>query len=603
MAGSVQGRSLEEHVTCHVCKDLLSNPRALPCMHTFCAHCLSSYIASVCTSGDEKWFKCPVCKTITKPSFKGLHQYAWADNFPLNYALQGLADEMKCTQKRDVEMNSVDMFSADYTSKQSVCRSHTDRVIEFECVDHCETFCSICAALYHRKCATVNFLERREKQTKKADLQQQNSDDNSQGIKKKHKAVTRLSRGASADDKANEDTNSKYVDKNILAHDFELALSIDGNIAVLPTEIHEYPLVNIRKPLSRQCSNHSEDDIRHDDRVHTHPEGHHNGATYNSTRNPLLEATHAKVDTHECGAHHMSLNSLNDILEEDEDIISVTIDQNVSKSHLALKSEIYIRTQYDQKCCSVTGMCAMPDGRVLLADEANGNIKLFDSNGIYEAHLMLESEPWDVTAIDQYEAAVSCPSTKCIHVMLVNDTLTITRSIDLGKRCYGLVYYNGEIYIAMDNEVRILTYEGKVVCKITSEYTRKKLFALPLTISKSLFRSARYISINTHDPNVIVVVSDAAKVCVTSMSKRGQIVSRLRLGEDGVPRGVSVGRKGEFYVCQAPNKLILISSDEHGNRINPVLELDSIQSVHYQKLSKSLWVSRKAHSFVMVYNT
>ncbi|XP_045212076.2 uncharacterized protein LOC123563382 [Mercenaria mercenaria] len=595
---AVQRQSFVEHVTCPICLDLLYNPRALPCMHTFCAECLNSYITSDFKTGDDQGFECPVCKNFTKPPGKGIHPRLWAYNFPVNFALNGLVDEIKTRQKR----NSGTKNDGNET-KGARCTSHSNRVIEFECIDHSDSFCSVCAALFHRNCKQVNFLEYKGIQMTKLAPKDRNPNESSLGVSKKHKRVIRISK--SFDD---EETIPKSVDPQVLMNDFDRARSIDeirNEDETLPKviqEIHEQSIANTRTVLSRLC-------------VKTPEDHEHQNAVLKKTTIPPKQLALSSQEIHTQTdailpyvennveeSPNPAISNLNDILEEDEDIISVVIDKDVSKSHVNVINEFYIRAQCDQKCCSVTGLCALTDGKLLLADNSNGNVKLFDSNGVCKAYVKLESEPWDVTAIEQYEAAVSCPTSACIHILLICDTMTITRTINLNKRCYGITYHNGEIYIAMENEIRIITYEGKLVQKIGSESIRKKLFTLPFSTPKAVFRSAKYISLNTDQQSVVILVSDSSKVCVTSMKRQGQVLSLLRFAEeDGVPFGVSAGRGGEFWVCQDPNKLIAINSDEHGNRIKTVLELDAIQAVHFNKLSKLVWVSRRSHNFITVY--
>lgn len=595
MASSVQRRSYEEHVTCPVCMDLLSDPRTLPCMHTYCMECLNSYITSVSKPGEDRGFKCAVCKAATKPPFKGMHPYSWAENFPVNFALKGVVDEMKNKQMRS------DPTTRLIQSDRTMCKSHEDRVVEFECLDHDTQFCSVCAALFHRKCEHVNFLKDEAGDISTVPLVSSESE-------MKHRVVTRTSQTGL---ECLETSTVHPFDPDELANDFANARSI---VDVTPTSMDtsSHPEDNTynsdeetkrssgRKPLKRVCAINTADTKLSEGNKHSQLRGSHFSSDSTLARHPLVESPYANLNNSEPD-QQLASNTLNDIQEEEEDIVSVSIDQKVSKSQITLTSEVYVRSQNDDKCCSVTGLCSLSDGRILLTDEANVNVKLFEANGMYRAFIQLNSPPWDVTAIEQYEAAVSCPSDRSIHILLVYDTLSVARTIVLDKKVYGLMYHEGEIFVAMDNEVRILSYDGRTLHKISSTTSRKKLFPLSLPIPKSLFRLARHISVSPHDKGIVFIVSDAGKRCVTSLMRNGKIVSRLRLGEDGVPNDVSVGEKGELYVCQAPNRLIAISSDEHGNRIKHLLDLDLIQSVHFHKTLKQLWVARKAHNFVMVY--
>ncbi|KAL4241103.1 hypothetical protein ACF0H5_001881 [Mactra antiquata] len=596
MAGVISRRSYEEHVTCPVCMDLFTDPRTLPCLHTYCMECLNRYITSVSKSGEEKGFNCAVCKTFTKPPFKGMHPYSWAENFPLNFALKGVVEEMKNKKARPVNNNA-----HSFTNNLPNCSTHADRSVEFECLDHHVQICSVCAALFHRKCDELKYL------TKEAD--DEPMDDTPGRMTVKHKAVTRTDRVDSA---ISELTLS---DPEMISKDFEHARSIvemtSGATGSDATDTTPKPAtgetngdsdnkkrISTRKPLTRVCAMDVVDTSCASD--HT-SHGSIHGKDPGFARHPLVESPHAYLNNHQPD-QQLTSNSLNDIQEEDEDIVSVQMDQNVSKSQIVQTSEVYIRSQHDRKCCSVVGICSLTDGRILIADEANLNVKLFDANGTYRSYIQLGMEPWDVTAIEQFEAAVSCSSEKCIHVIAIHDTMTIVKTINLDKKCYGLMYLKGELFIAMETEVRILSYDGKLLYRISSTTSWKKIFPLSLPIPKSLFRSARYISVHAVENDIIMLVSDGGKRCVTSVMKNGQIVSRLRLAEDSVPTSVSSGENGEFYVCQAPNRLITISSDEHGNRIKHLLDLDLIQTVHFHKTSKKLWVARKAHNFIFVYD-
>ena len=45
--------------TCPICLEQFDNPKALPCLHTFCLKCLQDYFKDQ-RSGDE--VQCPMCR-------------------------------------------------------------------------------------------------------------------------------------------------------------------------------------------------------------------------------------------------------------------------------------------------------------------------------------------------------------------------------------------------------------------------------------------------------------------------------------------------------------------------------------------------------------
>jgi hypothetical protein len=47
-----------EDATCSICAELFTDPRLLPCLHTFCFQCLRDYYDSL----DTRELRCPVCR-------------------------------------------------------------------------------------------------------------------------------------------------------------------------------------------------------------------------------------------------------------------------------------------------------------------------------------------------------------------------------------------------------------------------------------------------------------------------------------------------------------------------------------------------------------
>ena len=624
MAKELQSLPYEKHLSCPVCMDLLTDPRALPCMHTFCVRCLHSHITSVCTKGNERGFECPVCRAITKPSIRGLHPYSWADNFPLNFQLKGIIDEIRQNKmaakekpvlptkviKRDINKDkhfkSRDKYEAGSVTK---CLLHPDKPLEFMCCDHCVTMCELCVADEHKDCSNVPFKQTTsEPQTTGLSDRKHGSDSKLQelvepfpvtvvprepvrpgrevgrrGRNPGHRAVTRLC----ASERASRVRSADFT--SYLQHtDFELAADFSR---------------------ARSC-----DKLNSDDK----PKQGSGGAKKTSKKISAKENTYGdsseksntiiqtyfsdglKRSSRMFGSSDIFPDgNLKSIVEGEEEMVVVNVDSDVVKTKIHLHSEYNIRTRHDRKCCSVTGLAVMSDGRVLLADENNSNVKLFTARGSFVASLNLTAPPWDVTPIEDFEAAVTIPSEKRIQFALVENSLALTRSMDLDKSCYGIAYHKSDLFVAMDTEIRILKYDGQVVRRIVSESLKKKLF--PISINKTLFRGARYLCYDGTGLAGVIHVSDCEKSSMSSFDRKGGLMSKMRLGEGGAPLAMSLGEKGQIFVCQEPNKLVTISIGEHGNRIRPLVSVDNILAVDYSKTSKQLWVTRRLNNYVKVY--
>ena len=61
---------LEQQLTCPVCLDRYTQPRTLPCLHSFCYNCLAHFPIQV--EGDKHFINCPVCRQTIQQPKKGV---------------------------------------------------------------------------------------------------------------------------------------------------------------------------------------------------------------------------------------------------------------------------------------------------------------------------------------------------------------------------------------------------------------------------------------------------------------------------------------------------------------------------------------------------
>ena len=76
--------NLHEEVSCSVCMTTFTEPKILPCLHSFCLHCLNEILR---TSGGHDIIACPECrKEVQVPSSGNLK------DLPTNFRINSLLD-------------------------------------------------------------------------------------------------------------------------------------------------------------------------------------------------------------------------------------------------------------------------------------------------------------------------------------------------------------------------------------------------------------------------------------------------------------------------------------------------------------------------------
>ena len=119
--------NLNEEVSCAVCMSTFTNPKILPCFHTFCLHCLNELQR---TSGKHGEITCPECRRKFQVPGSG-----YPKDLPANFRMNSLLDVM-AIQKCNV--SGVKCGNCEKTSAQS-----------FYCFKCCAFWCDDCIAAHN----------------------------------------------------------------------------------------------------------------------------------------------------------------------------------------------------------------------------------------------------------------------------------------------------------------------------------------------------------------------------------------------------------------------------------------------------------------------
>ena len=126
---------LEEQLTCPVCLDLYTNPKTLPCLHSFCEACIERFPQD--KEGETYYLSCPTCRHRTELPGGG------AGAFPVAFTLNNLKDVHSLLKKVS-------------DPQQVTCDNCTAANATGYCKDCNKFFCTECDAVHKKWGPTSN---------------------------------------------------------------------------------------------------------------------------------------------------------------------------------------------------------------------------------------------------------------------------------------------------------------------------------------------------------------------------------------------------------------------------------------------------------------
>lgn len=237
---------------------------------------------------------------------------------------------------------------------------------------------------------------------------------------------------------------------------------------------------------------------------------------------------------------------------------------------------ISVKLPNDTSDKAITGSCITDDGYLLLADAVNKRLKRLDLRKEKISDFIdVKGNPWAVCLTGKTEAAVSS-TLKYIHFVSVQKTMTVTRTIRLNHRSWGIAYYNGDLFISdSDNSVYVHDMEGQELRKISTD-----------TSGKTIFQDTRHIAICGAENRVYV--ADRYNGLVT-VDLEGNHLSTLST--------MNMSLSEAWGVCTNDNSLFLCDSGnvvqirKDNTLMGQVAQVDGAHSMCFNPHTKSLYVT------------
>ena len=221
------------------------------------------------------------------------------------------------------------------------------------------------------------------------------------------------------------------------------------------------------------------------------------------------------------------------------------------------------RWSFDRDKCYISGCEFLENGNLLLADNHNKKIKMFDKKYKCISALHLSSLPWDLAVLDKQMAVVSIPDKKQLQFFETNTKLVLRHSVNLEKNCWGVAKSNDLLVVSCwsrdKSEILLLDTDGVLKRTITA-------------VDRTPFNIPWYLSVFGD----VIRVSDWGSNDVTFMTLTGKMLNQYSDNALKGAMGVCSDPEGNVYVCgRDTNTIHQVSSD--GRKVQAILsERDGI---------------------------
>ena len=216
---------------------------------------------------------------------------------------------------------------------------------------------------------------------------------------------------------------------------------------------------------------------------------------------------------------------------------------NIIFTELAVDSSrnVNIQLSSDSDCPRITGCTFMPDGGVVLCDYSNSNLTLLSNTFTVKERLHLDSKPWDVSPVNSSNVMVTIPDKKKLQLIQAIPSLKIGRSINVGRKCYGVQVVEDLIYVTCHNnpgkgEVLVLDMNRTVTHRLGQPGKKPSMFTSPYYIT--VCPSSR-----------MIFITDSDKATVSCLLSDGTVVYQYKDEKLREPTGVCVDGGENVIVC------------------------------------------------------
>ena len=198
----------------------------------------------------------------------------------------------------------------------------------------------------------------------------------------------------------------------------------------------------------------------------------------------------------------------------------------------------------------ISGITCLGDGRVVLVDQEQYTVQMYDNVYRFLYEVKLDSRPFDAVALSDNKIAVSLQSERILKFFLVMDG-ALTPVADLGVPCdlvvYGFCRGGGNYFICCGDEIVVLSDQGRLVGRIKVDLN-----------GEGLFSRAEYITTDRHGS--AVYVSDVGNSKVMALQLDGHLMWEIT-SPGFQPAGIKLIENYIYVSDKGQHRIMLLNTD------------------------------------------
>ena len=585
----------EDHTNllkCSICLDTFQVPKYLPCLHTFCESCITTFISSSVESESPKNnSNCPICRRIVPLGDLKNNIETWAKSLPLNNLMVSMVDKQAMTTSEKLcdpcQFNTeiVKAVSWCSTCEEGLCKTcekyhlsfkmfsnhvlvpleemNSDKmangkIIEVYCVDHSRPCCTLFATLSHRKCETVISIDTAaagiKQSTKAVDL--------SNELQQKSKHIDEMIE--------NRKENIGVIDKktgDILANIDEVKDAVVKHLYDVTDKMKE-KVTTLKKNTVITLS----DEVTELSSIKCTVD---NWIVILDTCVQHGSEQQCLVEMERITRKNFDLNKemKEGILQPKESL--VTFEPNKFLCEFQSNVESFGVLKFDSflKTNGISGKVNFVSGSIkilktieidiiktgtrringifvpnflIIIDSVNKQVIKYNESYVYLSSLSLPKELSDITSMEQDTVAVASRLSNEIYIIDIKK-MTLTKTIMLSTTIYGLQYVNGQFITANNDSLTWFSVEGLQLGESTTSI--EALFVRCFSKHSYICGDGKHVISHTKDERKQFIYSSPTL---------------------STPRGIDVDMEGNVYIVGFDSNNIhqITSEGEHVRTIS-----------------------------------